>query len=87
MVGKCLGNKIINADGFDKMCNNMLQYGMSCKNIAVKINEWGRSKSMDKKKVNKKTIKDSRELKPSVRKKLDQAEVALSKALREMRLG
>lgn len=42
---------------------------------------------MDKKKVNKKTIKDSRELKPSVRKKLNQAEVALSKALREMRLG
>tara|TARA_R100000700_G_scaffold2748_2_gene5583 strand:+ start:4401 stop:4697 length:297 start_codon:yes stop_codon:yes gene_type:complete len=39
MVGKCLGNKIINADGFDKMCNNLLQYGMDCKNIAVKINE------------------------------------------------
>lgn len=42
---------------------------------------------MDKKKVNKKTIKDSKELKPSVRKKLDKAEVALSKALREMDLG
>ena len=40
MVGKCLGKKEINADGFDKMCNNMLQYGMSCKNIAVKINEY-----------------------------------------------
>jgi hypothetical protein len=39
MVGKCLGNKEVNADGFDKMCNNMLQYGKSCKNIAVKINE------------------------------------------------
>ncbi len=38
---------------------------------------------MDKKKVNKKTIK----LKPVVRKKFLQAEVALSKALREMDLG
>ena len=42
---------------------------------------------MDKKKVNKKTIKDSRELKPKARQKLLQAEKALSKALREMQLG
>ena len=34
MVGKCLGNKIINADGFDKMCNDMLQYRKAVKKIA-----------------------------------------------------
>ena len=36
MVGKCLGKKEVNADGFDKMCNDMLQYRKAVKKIAEK---------------------------------------------------
>ena len=84
MVGKCLGNKIINADGFDKMCNNMLQYGMSCKNIAVKINEYIWRKFMSNKKINKKEKKEKEQkVNPIIQAGLERFSKEVSKDFRK----